>query len=270
MNRPIPRLTRWWTRWHHDADTIGDRVVILLCCAAVRFSCSRSGFSMLRSDITGQHFGMLTALHMTRRNSSGAAIWLFRCECGTEKELQPSSVRCGGTISCGCYAREVRGAKREHFRDAAGIFCVALDKHMFAKIDDADIGRVIARTWYAVSRYGQNFYALTGRKSISMHRMIAGAETGQIVDHINGDSLDNRGGNLRLCNAEQNAWNRRSFGRTSQFKGVTRHRCGKWQAKISGRYLGLFDSEIAAAKAADNESRRKYGDFAWLNFGAIR
>lgn len=52
-------------------------------------------------DITGQTYGNLTAV---RRVSGGAngSRWLFRCSCGTEKELIASEVKRGRTKSCGC------------------------------------------------------------------------------------------------------------------------------------------------------------------------
>jgi hypothetical protein len=57
-------------------------------------------------DITGQHFGRLTALHLTekgrkkppRRNER----WLFRCDCGNETETTKTAVVNGYTRSCGC------------------------------------------------------------------------------------------------------------------------------------------------------------------------
>lgn len=58
-------------------------------------------------DITGKKFGKLTAVRMTsKRNSQGAVIWVFRCECGTqEKELAGSHVSQGLVVSCGCFQR---------------------------------------------------------------------------------------------------------------------------------------------------------------------
>src|SRR5687768_5004475 len=72
------------------------------------------------------------------------------------------------------------------------------------------------RTRYAFARTVK-----TGNKRVSMHRLIMAAKAGQIVDHVNGNGLDNRRSNLRFCNPRQNAWNRRARRETSsQFKGV--------------------------------------------------
>lgn len=54
-------------------------------------------------DITGKVFNRLTAviIHPTKKR-----YWIFRCKCGTEKEIKKSSVVQGITKSCGCQLRE--------------------------------------------------------------------------------------------------------------------------------------------------------------------
>ena len=66
--------------------------------------------------------------------------------------------------------------------------------------------------------------------------------TEQVVDHINGDSMDNRKSNLRICTQKQNAQNNRKPG---VFTGVNYNKQnGKWVARISHNYkskqLGTF------------------------------
>jgi hypothetical protein len=62
-------------------------------------------------DITGQHFGRLTALHLTEKGSKRPPRrnerWLFRCECGNETETTKTAVVNGYTRSCGCLQAEV-------------------------------------------------------------------------------------------------------------------------------------------------------------------
>ena len=89
----------------------------------------------------------------------------------------------------------------------------------------------------------------------------------EMIDHINGDPLDNRVTNLRLCTPSQNQWNRGvSKNNTSGFKGVSwRARRSKWYAAIQvygkTKYLGSFDTAEAAAEAYSAAARLLHGDW---------
>jgi hypothetical protein len=103
-----------------------------------------------------------------------------------------------------------------------------------------------------------------------MHRLIINAPLGKEVDHINGDSLDNRRDNLRLCTRQQNCCNRKhQIKAKSKYKGV-HPRKDKWAAVIRFkkrlRHIGVFETEVAAAMAYDDKARELFGDFAFTNF----
>ena len=110
----------------------------------------------------------------------------------------------------------------------------------------------------------------TKREStLSMHRFIMDAPKGMQVDHINGNGLDNRKCNLRICTKSDNAKNRRlNKNSKSGFKGVSPRKSKKspWVAQISGRLIGYYDDPEEAAKAYDEEAKKEYGEFARLNF----
>jgi hypothetical protein len=62
-------------------------------------------------DLTNQTFGRLTALWCAGRNRFGGAVWLCRCVCGNESEVESASLVADLTRSCGCLRDEVGGAR---------------------------------------------------------------------------------------------------------------------------------------------------------------
>jgi hypothetical protein len=129
-----------------------------------------------------------------------------------------------------------------------------------AVIDASDADAVLTCRW-AVDTYGyvHRSIRLGGGKqrNVLLHRQLMGLEHGDglQIDHINGDKLDNRRENLRVCTNALNAQNRREGYGSSQMRGVAWHKAtGKWAAYATagGRkhHLGLFDSEREAADVA--------------------
>lgn len=113
-------------------------------------------------------------------------------------------------------------------------------------------------------------------EKIKAHRLITGAPPGMVVDHINGDGLDNRSKNLRVCTREQNNRNRKPIEKNNKtgYKGVTpaKNKNGppRFLAQISignggKRHLGSFATALEAANAYDKEALELHGDFAWTN-----
>lgn len=140
----------------------------------------------------------------------------------------------------------------------------------WANVDDDDFQRLSRRQWQAVVKNERLVYAIDSATGERMHRLVLDAPSGVVVDHINGDGLDNRRSNLRLGTQSQNLANsRKRSGTTSSFKGVSFHRAsGKWRAYIKQHrkqfHLGLFESESEAAEAYRAKAREIYGGFARL------
>lgn len=110
-----------------------------------------------------------------------------------------------------------------------------------------------------------------GKKQIALSRLIMEAKPGEVVDHINGDTLNNKRANLRICTAAQNALNRMAHGEASKFRGVTwGPRQKKWRAAIQKDrkqyHIGYFKDEVDAARAWDARAKMLHGEFARLNF----
>ena len=107
-------------------------------------------------------------------------------------------------------------------------------------------------------------------KSWLLHRYLLRPEIGMHVDHINGNRLDNRRENLRVCTHSQNHMNKSSCRGRSKYKGAYWWpQKGKWKSsiKVNGKdkYLGLFLTEEDAAKAYNQAALKHYGEFARLN-----
>lgn len=106
-------------------------------------------------------------------------------------------------------------------------------------------------------------------RSHYMHRIIANAPRGMVVDHINRNSLDNQKHNLRVCTQMENTQNKRvSKNNKTGFKGVDFHRC-KYRATIQidgiKKHIGLFDTPQEAADAYDRTAVEHFGEFALTN-----
>lgn len=150
-----------------------------------------------------------------------------------------------------------------------------------ALVDAADFDMLSAWKWRTLQNskgHGYVYAVATGRKgtddtaTVFLHRLLTQAPRGLMVDHINGDGLDNRRANLRVCTSGQNTTNsRKRLGCKNALKGVALN--GKrWAATIRHdgqvHHLGRFRNPEAAAVAYDDAARRLHGEFARVNFPA--
>lgn len=146
---------------------------------------------------------------------------------------------------------------------------ILLTRGLEAVVDARDAHLISDRKWNA-SPHRRTFYA-TGTGGLRMHRVIIGAKKGQIVDHIDGDGLNNRRANLRITTAAQNARNcRLRKDNTSGFKGVHfDNQNGWWRAQINidGKRvaLGTFDTAEAAYASYCEASQKHYGEYGGLD-----
>jgi hypothetical protein len=137
-------------------------------------------------------------------------------------------------------------------------------------LDTTDYPMIQHSTW-GIILSGCKMY-ITARingKVTRLHRLLMSAPAGVEVDHIDGNTFDNRrSSNLRLCTHHQNSMNRsKNIGRDS-FKGVY-PRSHKHVAAIKlnakNIYLGIFSNPIDAARAYNAAALKYHGEFARLN-----
>jgi hypothetical protein len=152
---------------------------------------------------------------------------------------------------------------------------IPLTKGKFAKVDDSDFDMLSKYKWH----YG-GYWKITGYaarrngkygETIMMHRVVLNTKDKRQIDHKNGDKLDNRKENLRLCTRSQNLANSKiRINNTSGFKGICWYEDRKkWFTYINcqkKRYcLGYFSSKLDAALAYNKKSAELFGEFAYLN-----
>jgi hypothetical protein len=148
----------------------------------------------------------------------------------------------------------------------------------FALIDEEDLPLLRPYKWIVLV-HPHGFRAVhTGRRADGTHftiylaRLIMGAKSDELVDHKNGDTLDNTRANLRRCTKSENGRNRhnRAPDCSSRYIGVCRTVEGRWSAgvKVHGKkkYLGTYLTQEEAACVRDRAAILAHGEFAALNF----
>lgn len=151
---------------------------------------------------------------------------------------------------------------------------IELTQDRVTMVDDEDFEMVSKSKWHCNGGYAVRTHEGT---KLRLHRFLLGFVPGDgiQVDHINGDRLDNRRVNLRVCSNAENMRNRgKNVNNTSGFKGVVlmtdKSLKKPWQAQIMTdgkyRYLGVFATKEAAALAYNTAARELHGEFAKLNF----
>lgn len=238
---------------------------------------SRSLISNARSkDFTGNKFGRLTLIERLPKYKGKDTFYKCKCDCGNECIKRWNSIHRGNVQSCGCIKKETHITLNlvKFDKDYAYIYVKGLDKPAIIDIEDYD--KVKNYHWNRTTLNYINSKIYTNGKviTIPLHRLIMGIEKENnkvIVDHIDGNPLNNSKSNLRICSQKENCWNRGlKSTNTSGVTGVRReHKGNTWHAEIMVNYniinLGNYKDFNEAVKARKKAEIKYYGEYRRKN-----
>jgi hypothetical protein len=151
------------------------------------------------------------------------------------------------------------------------------EQREIALIDSEDLVKVKNYSWSLGKYYVQGYTrGIKPIQKVRLHNIILPTDDGLDVDHINGDSLDNRKVNLRSATASQNCANAKKIDKnvSSIYKGVSYEKArDQWFVKIcknkKNHYIGRYDNEWEAARAYNTAALVLFGKYARLNVEGI-
>jgi hypothetical protein len=147
-------------------------------------------------------------------------------------------------------------------------------KGLFAIVDEDDYEELSKHAWRKMRIYAyRDGKTADEPKTVFMHRHVMGLLARQkdkriVVDHLNGNGLDNRRENLRICTQRENLGRQGPRKNGGRFKGVSKLPYGRWLARFETTYLGCFATEEDAARRVD-EAAVAAGKTHWLNLEKI-
>lgn len=153
--------------------------------------------------------------------------------------------------------KDIISRRNEYFK-TVGIEVAYKEDNLIAVIDEEDLEKVIKYKWRYNGRYVTTYKYL-------LHRLIMNAKQGEVVDHINGNTLDNRKSNLRICSVKENTRNHKRYStNTSGHGGVYKNR-NRWRARIKVDNklinLGSYENIEDAVKARKEAEKKYFGEF---------
>jgi hypothetical protein len=150
---------------------------------------------------------------------------------------------------------------------------IPLTQGYIALVDDEDYDYLMQWKWHYMQGYAKTFDKVNKTGKIAMHRLLLEANSGEIVDHVNRNKLDNSKTNLRKSDCVGNARNRDKYSMetSSKYKGVF---YDKKRRKYTGnitvesgntKYLGHYLLETDVAFYYNQYAIKYFGDYAVLN-----
>lgn len=154
---------------------------------------------------------------------------------------------------------------------------IQLTRGLFTLVDDEDFERLSILKWHALApgKSRRAWYAVRNlareggkRRTWSMQNDIICPLPGYLVDHKDGDGLNNQKSNLRFATTSENCANSKKSTGSSRYRGVALKE-GRWRVRICVKYkqvhVGYFKEEFDAATAYNFAAEAAFGEFAAFN-----
>lgn len=224
-------------------------------------------------------FGRLFVVKKVGSTKNRRVVWLCKCDCGNEIEIESSSLLSGATKSCGCLRREIisfnnKNNKKLNIYDFDEFNNIIIGytsntNNQFI-IDYEDFNLIKNYTWMEIDGY---IRSKIDNKIVSLHRLIMNVKDSNItVDHIYHNTYDNRKGMLRIATMQEQTRNQGiQSNNTSGVTGVSwKSSVSKWQSSIcvNGKtmYLGIYSDIKEATKVRKKAEEKYFGEFQFKTF----
>lgn len=217
----------------------------------------------VKINLIGRHFDRLKVIKELP-STSGNSYWLCECKCGNTCRVRGQNLIKGITKSCGCLRTEKtieRSTSKNTYKKCGEYTYVYDNLGNKCIIDTEDLEKVKPYYWSKSDEYW-----ISQRRELQnsrLHRFILDFPNSEDVDHIDGDTDNNRKCNLRPCSHRNNSLNHRvASNNTTGVTGVVYvKRTGKYMAriKVKGKdiFLGYYQTLEEASKVR-KEAEIKY------------
>lgn len=225
-----------------------------------------------RINLVGNRYGRWTVLSRAKNTTKGHNhYWNCLCDCKdrTIKKVAGSSLLSGSSKSCGCLNIELltERFKRYNDYDLSGDFGIGYDqKGREFYFDLEDYNKIKEHCW-CVDNKDKYVCTLIEGKRFRLHNIVMGDKDGKVIDHIDGNRVDNRKENLRLVTRHQNNMNVTKVPNTkSGVIGVFQTKSMKWKACITYKYkrynLGVYDKLEDAIRERLKKEKELFGEYS--------
>ena len=213
----------------------------------------------------GDVVGRLTL--QKRFYDSKKETWRWHCTCACGKETAPleGNLRNGYMKSCGSCGKNIYLS----CTDGKTAEIVSTNNFHFY-VDKEDLQLVKTKKWHVVTSQSEIRTVISSDRTY-LHHLLLGNHKGLEIDHIDGDRLNNRRSNLRICTHQQNQCNQPlQRNNTSGVAGVRYYRPRhKFVARIKvsqyDLHLGYYHTLLEATQARNEGMRLMFGEYARMN-----